>query len=1100
MFTEGLDETAVQWIQRSDAEQPRVRSPLSEMPAPASPSSSLCSISNRKSPKILPPLKFYSGLLTTHSLMDDEDSISMDTSSSSSSISAASIDSTTFAAKDQPIDEVDSFRAAKSTALNWDNPVRIQTKFAALHLNFQDLGTPPSAPPISDTAGKPWPDIHSNTSATFDVEEDDVNHDVSGQDLCSESPRCQTNYEEPIPEGNTLSSQATLQMDQTNYHHASGQSVWQTMVAYDACIRLCLNAWAKGCAEAPEFLHDECSLLRTAFGLHKFLLQPRGVNPREGRFTEGADETCTVKANKVVGKVRVEVKKIRIIPRRKLKSTFSMRGALYVEAGAKYVRHVSTLVKNGITSLKLAPFSATSEDTLSCLFQLKSSAEVTDMKSDLSVLLKPGSGDYHVFFPENQGDALLLEVQDIDGITQGGATIDISSLTNSESVRWWPIYHENECIGKVQLFVGSTVTCDDTHPIKSGQVVETLAYDLVLESAMRAQHFHARNLRLHGGWMWLLSQFAEYYGVSDSYTKLRYLSYVLNVATPTRDCLETIYELLVPVLKAKNERVLTRQEKSILLDCEIEVENLLGKVFENYKSLDELSPTGLTEVISSIPDSAPPALVPAVQVYTLLHDILAPEAQASLRNYLQTAAKKRCKRHMAETDEFMSSNIDCSLTDSMTISTAYLKMKNLCKSISNEIQSDIKIHNLDILPSSIDLSNIASAVYSTELCKRLQGFLATWPPSSPLPYVTDLLIATADLERSLDLWNIRPVIGGVNSMTLFHNYIEVWVEDKQLHLLDLCKSEKVPWSGLTTNHSTSPFAEDMYEKIKDTLHEYEVVINRWPQYSLVLENAVTNVERAIIKALEKQYSDILNPLKDSIPKKLGMHVQKLARRQTMALYHIPNQLGVFLNTIKRIVDVLHCRVEDTLKRWQSSCLPVVETKKSILGEQLNGVTVLLRTKYKTYMLATIEKLVCNMQSNRNTRLKRILEDTKEADGEVEIRERMQMLSSQLRDSISNLHQVFSSQIFVAICRGYWDRMGQIVLKFLENRKENRVWYNGSYYALGVVDDTFASQMQKLQGNALEEKDVEPPRSVVEARSILCRDTQNAADPSTYVYF
>lgn len=47
---------------------------------------------------------------------------------------------------------------------------------------------------------------------------------------------------------------------------------------------------------------------------------------------------------------------------------------------------------------------------------------------------------------------------------------------------------------------------------------------------------------------------------------------------------------------------------------------------------------------------------------------------------------------------------------------------------------------------------------------------------------------------------------------------------------------QVPWSGVTTNHSTSPFAEEMYEKIKDTLVEYEVVINRWPHYSLVWEN------------------------------------------------------------------------------------------------------------------------------------------------------------------------------------------------------------------------------------------------------------------------
>ncbi|GKE89510.1 hypothetical protein Tco_1566985 [Tanacetum coccineum] len=140
-----------------------------------------------------------------------------------------------------------------------------------------------------------------------------------------------------------------------------------------------------------------------------------------------------------------------------------------------------------------------------------------------------------------------------------------------------------------------------------------------------------------------------------------------------------------------------------------------------------------------------------------------------------------------------------------------------------------------------------------------------------------------------------------------------------------------------------------------------------------------------------------------------------------------------------------------------------------------------------------------MQASRSTRLQRILEETKEADGESDIRERMQLLCSQLVESVSNLHEVYTSQIFIASCRGLWDKMGQIVLKFLEGRKENRVWYNGSYYALGILDDTFASQMQRLQGNALKEKDLEPPRSIVEARSILCRDTNNAADTSSYFY-
>jgi hypothetical protein len=46
----------------------------------------------------------------------------------------------------------------------------------------------------------------------------------------------------------------------------SGHGAWQILIAYEACIRLCLRAWATGCMEAPEFLRDECAVLRNAFG------------------------------------------------------------------------------------------------------------------------------------------------------------------------------------------------------------------------------------------------------------------------------------------------------------------------------------------------------------------------------------------------------------------------------------------------------------------------------------------------------------------------------------------------------------------------------------------------------------------------------------------------------------------------------------------------------------------------------------------------------------------------------------------------------------------------------------------------------------------
>ncbi|XP_015080568.1 uncharacterized protein LOC107024170 [Solanum pennellii] len=1189
MFTEGLDESAINWIkQGSEVKQScsssNTRSPLSEKlddRYPISRSPLACYTPNSH---VLPPLKFHSGLLkplNTVALSVDSNDDDCDFDYDDEEIESESVASASeelnghYSEEEEEALSTNSCQIKRAGLSNRNGStinrgvlqgnLRIEVPVNARRFTegsgqkaqilgipsylrekvqphsayatpvgkLVDLGTP-SAPPIMDIGAD---EAHSELASGLSTSGELAGTEQNSMKAFSETPEESwygnglgiseglsstqdsnriniPNVAQVLPEtesrggdkASVIETNALPYSQQGNSvgfpsRYDTSQNGWQVLLAYDACIRLCLNAWARGCVEAPEFLRDECQMLRNAFCLQKLLLQPRCMQTTVSiHKTNG--QTLPLKVRKIVGKVRVEVRKLRIVPKRKLKSTDSMRGAISLHAGADYVRHVSSLVKNGINSLKIHSTLLTCEESFRCLVLLKSSTEDTKFEPNSAVTLIPGSGDHHDFFPENQGDALLLEVQDMKKSTLGRTSIPVSAVAdnNNDKIRWWPIYHDdNECVGKVQLSINCTITTDETTQVKSGPIAETLAYDLLLEASMRAQQFCARSLRSGEPWNWLLTEFSEYYGVTDTYTRLRYLSYVMDVATPTKDCLELIHELLVPVMKARSDRSMTRQEKSLLLDCETEIEGLLATVFENYKSLDESCPTGLADMSAPFPETAAPALAPAVQIYTLLHDILAQDAQMTLRNYIQTAAAKRCRKHMMETDDFLSINLDGFVMDSVTISTAYSKMKNLCSNISNEIQADIKIHNQHILPSSIDLSSITASVYSTELCKRLKNFLAAWPPSSPSPHVNELLIAAADFERNLDSWNLSLVQGGVDSRGLFHSYIMVWIEDMQLHLLELCKAEKVLWSGVVTNYSTSPFAEEMFEKTKQMLTEYEVVINRWPQYTIILENAVANVERAIIKAMEKQYNEILTPLKDSIPKKLGMQVQKLARRQSTTLYSIPNQLGTFLNTIKRILDVLHCKLEDILKSW-ASYLPANGEKKSNFGEQLNGVTVLLRTKYKNYMQAIIIKLASNTQSNRCTRLQRILEETKETDGEAEIREKLQMLNSQLSDSISNLQEVFTSAIFVAICRGYWDKMGQIILKFLEGRKENRVWYSGSYHALGVLDDIFASQMQRLQGNALQEKDIEPPRSIVEARAILCRDTSNCPDSSNYLYF
>ncbi|CAK9186615.1 unnamed protein product [Ilex paraguariensis] len=230
---------------------------------------------------------------------------------------------------------------------------------------------------------------------------------------------------------------------------------------------------------------------------------------------------------------------------------------------------------------------------------------------------------------------------------------------------------------------------------------------------------------------------------------------------------------------------------------------------------------------------------------------------------------------------------------------------------------------------------------------------------------------------------VRPVKGGVDAKELFHLYIVLWIQDKRLALLESCKLDKVKWSGVRTQHSTTPFIDEMYDRLKETLNDYDIIICRWPEYTFVLENAIADIEKAIVEALEKQYSDVLLPLKENLtPRKFGLkYVQKLAKR-SVCPYVVPDevnylsnsqhvfhlyscglkfvfalQLGVLLNSMKRMLDVLRPKIESQLKAW-GSCIP--DGGNTAPGERLSEVTVMLRSKFRNYLQAVVEKLAENV--------------------------------------------------------------------------------------------------------------------------------------------
>lgn len=1041
----------------------------------------------------------------------------------------------------------DGFSFTVPTRENVGNSSKQDLYNGALQSKRMSYNGVPSAPPFySASEFEQVTEQHSSFGSSSIPLPASTNKPNSAGAIVNET-RLQDSNENAIPNPSTRSdvgvevnaSASSFPARLPNFH-ASELGPWYAVIAYDACVRLCLHSWAMGFAEeAPYFLCNECGLLRNAFGLQRVLLQPEEELLTK-KTSELASEATVPKSRRTFGKLKVQIRRIkmgldpppgcsfmslpppmlrldslrehvshlnatlssgwkaiktvRVTPRTPVNGSFSRQSLAYLQAGTQYIKQVSRVLKNEIITLQNSSASyEVVQESYSCLLRLKSSPEEDQVR------MQPGSGEAHVFLPDSLGDDLIIEVQDSKGQHYGRVMAQVTAIADDpgDKLRWWPIYHEpeHELVGRIQLYINYSCQ-DESNQNKCGSVAETVAYDLVLEVAMKVQHFQQRNLLLNGQWKWLVNEFASYYGISDAYTKLRYLTYVMDVATPTKDCLDLIHDLLSPVVRKGNgKNVLSHQENRILGEIDEQVQEILRLVFENYKSLNEALPSGIVDVFGPATGSPAPALAPAVKLYSLLHDILNPESQLKLCRYFQAAVKKRSRRHLAETDEAILSSNEGTLIDPLIASTSYQKMKSLILSFGNEIQTDIEIHNQHVFPSFLDLPNLSASIYSVELSSRLRAFLVACPPSGPSPPVTELVIATADFQRDLSRWNINPIKGGVNAKELFHYYISLWIEGKRLALLDSCKLDKVKWCGVRTQHLTTPFVDDMYNLLKETLNEYEIIILQWPEYTIALENVIADTERAILDALDKQYADVLSPIKDNLnPKIFGLkYVQKLAKGTTN-IYFVPDELGILLNSMKRMLDVLQPRIETQLKSW-SSCIP--DGGSGVPGERLSEVTVMLRAKFRNYLQAIVEKLAENTRIQSVTKLKKIIQDLKDTMAESDVRCQMQPLKDLLVKTIDNLYSVFEPHVFIAICRGFWDRMGQDILRFLEDRKDNKSWYKGSRISASILDEIFASQMQQLLGNALQEKDLEPPRSIMEVRSMLCKDSVNYNDNYYY---
>ena len=72
------------------------------------------------------------------------------------------------------------------------------------------------------------------------------------------------------------------------------------------------------------------------------------------------------------------------------------------------------------------------------------------------------------------------------------------------------------------------------------------------------------------------------------------------------------------------------------------------------------------------------------------------------------------------------------------------------------------------------------------------------------------------------------------------------------------------------------------------------------------------------------------------------------------------QIGTLLNSMKRMLDVLRPTIEVKIKSWGSCCIP--NEGSTAAGERLSEVTVLLRSKFRNYLQAVVEKLFENVSA------------------------------------------------------------------------------------------------------------------------------------------
>ncbi|KHG03261.1 Anti-sigma F factor antagonist [Gossypium arboreum] len=389
MFTQGLDKDAFRWVRAGGAAKNRDFFGVTMAAKQA-----LDPITSLRNAGLPPSAKFRNGHLSQNIIPvsgnDDGSESDMDISSDSEEHAHDGQYSFISSPQDDKVHNVAAASMQKSEAHGHYGPQLKLGNGAQRPAQYRSNngGAPPGEAYNSDSYSSTVTSRVFHTGGMQKVKPfhyDTIIQDNSGDEILDQSVRT-------VEHGGTNESTNNMPTRRPIFH-ASGLGPWCAVLSYDACVRLCLNSWAKGCTEeAPYFLNQECAELRKAFGLQQVLLQPEEELLAK-QSSELVSEAAAPKSKRFIGKMKVQVRKVkmgldpppgcnlsivkmesvhqrfckvnsmlhsgwealrkvRLAPNTPVNGSLSKQSLAYLQASSQYIKEVSKLLKTGVTTLR----------------------------------------------------------------------------------------------------------------------------------------------------------------------------------------------------------------------------------------------------------------------------------------------------------------------------------------------------------------------------------------------------------------------------------------------------------------------------------------------------------------------------------------------------------------------------------------------------------------------------------------------------------------------------------------------------------------------------------------------------------------------------